>query len=98
MAKLPESTAEWRDYYQQKYDRAMDNYQCNGDRKYDTEAYKMSIIVDAFDALLDRQQKRINDQEQRKKAMRDFIAYHVYGDRVYTRDEVESLLWQSVRF
>ena len=94
MARLPETTQEWIDRYQKKYDRAYDNYQQTGIGKYDSQAYEYMCIVSAFEAQKKRNDERDHELMQRRANM-NTVVDRLYKNE-YTRDEVVKLLNDAV--
>ena len=96
MAKLPESTREWLEYYQAKYKKAFDNYQATGEKRYDNEAYRMEIIVDAFEAKLAK--KADEDEVIRQRMVECSHVCDSLMQTEYTRQQVKDLLYKAVRW
>ena len=87
---LPETTVEWLERYQKKFERAYWNYQDSGDPKYDRQVYEYGAIVDAFKAKRVREAERGDEQFRRTRNAEDAISKLIKNE--YTRDEVEELL------
>jgi hypothetical protein len=94
MARLPETTQEWIDRYQKRYDRAYDNYQQSGEQRYDSQAYEYQCIVSAFEALQKREDERDRELERRRVNMNAAVD-RLYKNE-YTRDEVIKLMNDAV--
>lgn len=87
---LPETTQEWIDRYEKRYQRAYDNYQQSGDARYDSQQYEYRCIADAFEAKL-KQEKERGDEIQKRMRNKNYAVDKLYKDE-YTREEVIKLL------
>ena len=96
MARLPESTREWFEYYQAKYKKAFDNYQATGEKRYDNEAYRLEMIVDAFEAKLAK--KADEDEVIRQRMVECSHVCDSLMQTEYTRQQVKDLLYKAVRW
>ena len=94
MARLPETTQEWIERYQKRYDRAYDNYQQTGESRYDSQSYEYMCIVNAFEALAKREDERDHELTKRRANMNASVE-RLYK-KEYTRDEVVKLLNDAV--
>jgi len=91
---LPETTRGWIERYEKRYQRAWDNYQNSGEKRYDSQAYEYQCIVDAFRAKQDREDER-DEQLHRRMRNMNAMTERLYKEE-YTRDEVIDLLGKAV--
>lgn len=91
---LPETTAEWLERYQKKYERAYWNYQDSGDPKYNRQVIEYDAIRDAFSAKLSREADRGDELLRRTRNMN--AATEKLIKDTYTRDEVVELLRNAI--
>lgn len=94
MRKRPETTEEWLKRYEDKYNRAYENYQSSGDPKYDRQADEYYTIVGGLHAKLEAEKEREVDVKKRMNNMK-----HVTGNLMkdeYTKDEVIEMLQKAV--
>lgn len=91
---LPETTQEWIERYEKRYQRAYDNYQQSGDARYDSQQYEYRCIADAFEAKL-KQEKERGDEIQKRMRNKNFAVDRLYKNE-YTREEVIKLLDDAV--
>lgn len=94
MPKRPETTQEWLDRYEAKYNRAFENYQSSGDPKYDRQQDEYMTICDALRAKLERENERGDELKRRMNNM-NHATNNLIKDE-YTRDEVIKLLQNAV--
>ena len=91
---LPETTQEWLDRYEKKYQRAWDNYQNSGMARYDSQSYEYQVICDALRAKLKLEGER--DDEIRKRMRNcNHVTENLYKE-TYTKAEVVDLLGKAV--
>ena len=91
---LPETTQEWIERYQKRYDRAFQNYQESGDPKYDRQSFEYGKIVDAFLALEKKEDEYHNTISKRTKNFQ-YVVDRLYKDE-YTKAEVIDLLRNAI--
>ena len=91
MNKWDWTLREWRDYYEKLRHRNENNYQETGESRYDREAHKYDVIVDAMNKALEY------DDERDAERMRRIHNINAYVDRlsakdVFTRADVERIM------
>jgi len=91
---IPETTREWLEHYEKKYQRAFDNYQATGEARYDRQQYEYDVICDAFRALL-RQKSERDDSIRQRLVNMNAVVDRLVNDK-YTRAEVIKLLRDAV--
>lgn len=94
MAKIPETTKEWLQRYEQKRDKAYRNYQDTGDGRYDRQYYEYDVICDALQARLELKEERAVDIKKRM-ANRDWVIGTLVKNK-YSKDEVIKMLQDAV--
>lgn len=91
---IPETTREWLERYEKKYQKAFDNYQATGEARYDRQQIEYDIICDAFRAKLQQKSERDDSVKKRLTNM------HAVVDRLvnekYTKAEVIKMLRDAV--
>ena len=94
MARLPETTQEWLERYEKRYERAYYNYQNSGEQRYDSQSYEYSVICDALRAKLKMESER--DDEIRKRMRNcNHMTENLLKD-TYTKAEVIEMLGKAV--
>lgn len=91
------SMTEWRNYYQSLYDDAASKYQETGIARYDSQAYKLDVIITAFNGYLAHKDERDTERTRRLRNIDAFVDRHV-TDEAYTRTEVLDLIRQIKQF
>lgn len=92
--RQPETTREWRDYYEKLYQKNYSEYQQCGEPRYDRAQYKYSVIVDAFDAKLELESEREIDIKKRKTNCDAVIDRLAKSE--YSREEVKKYLQDAI--
>lgn len=94
MARTPETTQEWLERYEKKYQKAWMNYQSTGMARYDSQSYEYQVICDALRAKLEREKERGDGVKKRMKNM-NYVTERLYKD-TYTKAEVVEMLGKAV--
>ena len=94
MARQPETTQEWLQYYERLEARAYDNYQQTGMPRYDNSQYKYSVICGALRAKL-KAEAESDDEIQKRMHNKNAVIDRLYKNE-YTKAEVIKLLDDAV--
>ena len=92
MSKADWNMEQWRNYYEGLRQKAYNNYQESGEKRYDSQEHKYSVIVDAFDGYLENKREVDAAKRRRQTNIDAYIDRYTSSKSDYTRDEVVNLL------
>ena len=92
--KRPENAEEWLALYEQKYQRAYDNFQQTGMTRFDYQTEEYEIICDALRALAHKRAD-MADIWAKRRTNCEYIIDSMRKSE-YSRDEVVSMLRNAI--